>query len=125
MSQFFPNSQFLSALSTLIIALGRCRIAMSPLRKRACETLGLSVRKSGGMTLACASATHFSRPLTASALLKVHVLTSFSYVRTPSLSMNANHSLACVMPYASFLFFRLHLSLFVFWMELSIVESLM
>src|SRR2546430_3667927 len=37
MSQFFPNSQFLSAFSTLIIALGRWRIAMSPLRNRACE----------------------------------------------------------------------------------------
>ena len=51
---------------------------MSPLRNRACESLGLSVRKSGGMTLACASATHFSRPLTASGLLNVHVFTSLS-----------------------------------------------
>src|SRR5437879_12372028 len=72
MSQFVPNFHFASAFRTLIIALGRCRIAMSPARKRACESLGFKVRKSGGMTFCCASETHFSRPLTASALLNVH-----------------------------------------------------
>ena len=68
MAQFVPNFHFASALRTLIIALGRCRIATSPARKRAWESLGFSVRKSGGMTFCWARATHFSRPLTASAL---------------------------------------------------------
>src|SRR5213594_4112028 len=110
MSQFFPNSQFLSALSTLIIALGRWRIATSPLRKRAWLSFGLRVRKSGGMTFAFARATHFSRPLTASALLKVHVLTSLSYGRPPSMSMKANSSFACAKPYTCLPLVRLYVS---------------
>src|SRR5438445_1866744 len=109
-SQFFPNSKFLSALSTLIIALGRCRIATSPLRKRAWLSFGLSVRKSGGRTFAFARATHFSRPLTASALLKVHVLTSLSYGRPPSICMKANSSFACAKPYTCLPLLRLYVS---------------
>src|SRR5881397_3880738 len=53
MSQFVPNFHFASPLSTLIIALGRWRIATSPAMKRACESLGFNVRKSGGMTFCC------------------------------------------------------------------------
>ena len=98
MSQFVPNFHFASALRMLIIALGRCRIATSPARKRACESLGFKVRKSGGMTFCCASETHFSRPLTASALLNVHVLMVLSYGRPPSMSMKANSSFAWAKP---------------------------
>src|SRR5437588_5968011 len=109
-SQFFAYSQFLSALSTLIIALGRWRIAMSPLRNRAWLSFGFRVRMSGGMTFAFARATHFSRPLTASALLKVHVLTSLSYGRPPSMSMKANSSFACAKPYTCLPLLRLYVS---------------
>src|SRR2546423_13840297 len=73
MSQFVPNFHFASAFRTLIIALGLWRIATSPAMKRACESLGFSAKKSGGITFCCASGTHFSRPLTAAALLNVQV----------------------------------------------------
>src|SRR5438445_6036372 len=78
MSQFVPNFHFASAFRTLIIALGRWRIATLPAMKRACESLGFNVKKSGGMTFCCASETHLSSPLTASALLDVHGLVVLS-----------------------------------------------